>query len=214
MSHHKKLYRTDFKPVFNVRYLTQNEIIDTRILNRDIRQDAEYIINPGLNDRLAKKYGPFIEVNYEAEMYIKWVNKKVEYGAYAQQEIKKGDMVTEYTGIVEEDTPFDEDNLYLWDYPTVIYQTLPNKKRRKKFKFCINAEKTGNFARFINHSLRKYQNVAIQIVAYNNFWHVIYIAKRDIKKGEQLLTYYGLEYWKDRKIVPEVIIPEKIIDKV
>lgn len=209
MSHHKKLYRKDFKSIFKVDYLPQNKIIDNRILKHDIHKDKEYIINPGLNDKLTKKYGPYIEKNYEADMYVKWVNKKVEYGAFAQQDIKKGDMVTEYTGIVQEDVPFDEDNLYLWDYPTIFYHTLPNRKRRKKINFCINAEKAGNFARFINHSLRKYQNVAIQIVAYGNFWHVLYIAKRDISKGEQLLTYYGLEYWKDRKIVPEVIVPDK-----
>lgn len=203
----QKFYRADFKIKFGVRYITHNEIKDPRIKNWDILTDKEYSINPGLNDRLEKKYGTFIAQGYCADMHVKWINKKVEYGAYTEQDIKRGEMVTEYTGIVEEDTPFDQDNLYLWDYPTIIYKNVPGKKRRKKIKFCVNAEKVGNFARFINHSLRKYQNVGIQIVPHNNKWHVIYVARRDIKKGEQLLTYYGLEYWRDRKIIPEVIVP-------
>lgn len=207
MSRYKKLYHKDFKKVFGITYLPCNRIADNRLLKWNIQTDDEYTINPGLNDRLEKKYGKQIDQNYEAAMYVKWINGKVGYGAYAEQEIKKGDMVTEYTGIVEEDSPFDEDNLYLWNYPTVMYQNIPGKKRRKKIMFCVNAEKHGNFARFINHSLRKYQNVGIQIVPRKDQWHVIYVAKRDIKKDEQLLTYYGTEYWRDRKIVPEVIFP-------
>lgn len=209
MSSSKKYYLKDLKKVFNIRYLQHNEIADKRLVKWNIKEDREYTINPGLNDRLEKKYGELIDQGYEAPMYIKFINKTVGYGAYAEKALKKGDMVTEYTGVVEEDTPFDEDNLYLWDYPTIMYQTIPGKKRRRKIRFCINAEETGNFARFINHSLKKYQNVEIQIVPRNGQWHVLYVAKKPIKKGEQLLTHYGAEYWRDRKIVPKVILPSE-----
>lgn len=209
MKKNKKYYHKDFKPVFKINYLKHNKITDKRLLRWNIKEDAEYSINPGLNDRLEEKYGSLIDKGYHADMYVGWINNTVGYGAYAEQDIKKGDMVIEYVGIVEEDTPFDEDNLYLWDYPTIMYKTKPGNKRRTKIKFCINAEKSGNMARFINHSLRKYQNVGIQIVPRKKYWHVIYVAKKDIKKGQQLLTYYGLEYWRDRKIVPAVIHPEE-----
>lgn len=208
MLHRKKIYQKDFETSFKLQYLKHNKINDARLLDWDITKDKEYTINPGLNDRLTEKYGGLIKIGYQAPMFVKWINAKVGYGAYADAPLKKGDMVIEYTGILEQDTPLlDDDNLYLWSYPTIMYQTEPGKKRRKKIEFCINAEKAGNFARFINHSLRKYQNVAIQLVPYNNMWHVVYIAQRDINKGEQLLTHYGIRYWQDRKIVPLVIVP-------
>lgn len=209
MQKRKKLYQNDFKKIFGLEYTDHTLIKDKRLLEWDIYKDKEYTVNPKLNEKLTQKYGHLIEVGHHAPIFIRWINKTIEYGAYADADIKMGDLVTEYTGIVEHDEPFDDDNLYLWDYPTVIYETEAGKKRRKKIRFCVNAEKVGNYARFINHSLRKYQNVGIQIVAHKKFWHVLYVAKRDIKKGEQLLTYYGLQYWKDRNIVPLTITPDR-----
>lgn len=208
LSKKQKLYRKDFESHFGIRYIEHNEITEKRLVKWDITQDHEYSINPALNERYEKKYKNQIEQGYHAPMYIKYINKIIEYGAYAESFIKRGDMVIEYTGIVEIDNIFDEDNLYLWDYPTIFVDTVPGKKRRKKVKFCINAEKVGNYARFINHSHRKYQNVGIRIVPCNGKWHVLYIAKKDINPGEQLLTYYGMGYWRDRKIVPFTITPD------
>ena len=196
----KKFYRKDFESHFCIQYLEQNIIKDKRLKKWDIHKDKEYTINPGLNDRLEERYGTLINDAYVAKMYIKWINKQVSYGAYADQDIERGEMVCEYTGVVELETKGD-DNLYLWDYPTIL------KEENKRIRFCVNAEKAGNFARFINHSLRKYQNVGIQMIPSNNLWHVVYIAQKDIKRGEQLLTYYGMQYWKDRKIVPARLTP-------
>ena len=205
ISKNKKFYQKDFESHFGIRYIEHNEFKDQRLQKWDIKQDDEYTINPGLNDRYEAKYSEQIKAGHRAPIYIKYINKIIEYGAYADAFIKRGDMVIEYTGIVEVDDPFDEDNLYLWDYPTFFHKTIPGKKRRKKVKYCVNAEKVGNYARFINHSHRKYQNVGIQIVPCDGKWHVIYVAKKDIEPGQQLLTYYGMGYWRDRKIVPFTI---------
>jgi hypothetical protein len=204
----KKYYRKDFQSQFNVRYIDHNEFKGKKLLNWDIKKDSEYTINPGLNDRLEQKYSDQIKAGYHAPMHIKYINKIIEYGAYAETFIKRGDMVVEYTGTVEVDSPYDEDNLYLWDYPTFYFETVPGRTRRKKIKYCINAETVGNYARFINHSLRKYQNVGIQVTPCDGKWHVIYVAKKDIEPGEQLLTYYGMGYWRDRKIIPFTITPD------
>ncbi len=203
----KKYFRDDFEKKFEVIYLDHNHIKDVRLKKWDIYKDKEYTINPGLNDKLTERYGSLIAQGYCAPMSIQLVSKKVGYGAYAEKDIKKGEMVCEYTGIVEQET-YGEDNLYLWDYPTILHE-LTASGRRKKITFCINAEKQGNVARFINHSLRKFQNVGIEIIPYNNEWHVVYIAQKDIKKGQQLLTYYGMQYWRDRNIVPFVIDPNQ-----
>lgn len=202
----KKIAIQDIEKEFGIRYLVHNEIKDKRLLSWDISQDKEYSINPDLNKRLEKKYGELIKEGYVAPLYIKWVNKFVEYGAFANTNLKRGDMICEYTGILCEDTG-DVDNLYLWDYPTYFFKTTPGKKRRKKIRFCVDAEKSGNVARFINHTTHQYQNVGIQIVPAQGFWHIIYVARKDIKKGEQFLTHYGVEYWRDRQIVPVPIKP-------
>lgn len=201
----KFYYQKDFKSKFNVEYLVGSYTNNEQLKNWDIRKDKEYTVNPGLNDQLEKRYGALIEMGYTAKIGVKLVSKQVGYGAYAQQDIKKGDMICEYTGIIEQEA-YGNDNLYLWDYPTILYENTATG-RRKKITFCVNAEKTGNVARFINHSLRKYQNVGIELIPFNNLWHVVYLAKKDIKNGEQLLTYYGKQYWKDRNIVPFTILP-------
>ena len=201
----KKYFRDDFEKKFGITYLEHNVIRDERLKKWDVYKDKEYTINPGLNDRLEERYGALIKEAYCAPMSIQLVNRQVGYGAYAESPIKKGQMVCEYVGVIEPEI-YGEDNLYLWDYPTVLHELTP-AGRKKKIAFCINAEKKGNVARFINHSLRKYQNVGIEIIPYRNEWHVVYIAQKDIAKGEQLLTYYGMQYWRDRNIVPFVIEP-------
>ncbi len=191
----------------NIIYLPSLKVVATELADHDIKKDLEYKANPPLNNKLEGLYGVLIDQAYTAPMFVKWVNKTVQYGVFADADIKRGDMVCEYTGILCRDDNDDEENGYIWDYPTSLYEHVEGKKRRKKIKYCIDALKSGNFARFINHTIRKYQNVGVQMVPRNNLWHVIYIAKKDIKKGQQLLTYYGTQYWRDRQIVPSSIEP-------
>ena len=205
----KKYYKQDFKNIFTIDYLEHNKIQAQELCTVAIYQDKEYLINPKLNDRLEEHYGELIAQAYTAPMHITWVNKMVEYGVFAEEKIVRGHMVCEYTGIVCADKD-DAENLYLWDYPTVTYETVitsSGKTRRKKQKYCIDAQVAGSYARFINHTTKKYQNVGIQIVPAQGFWHVIYVAQRDILPGQQLLTHYGISYWRDRQIVPVALIP-------
>ncbi len=206
----KKWYRQDFESQFGVKYVEHNVLKAPQLLDRSTTQDKLYTTNPSSHDRLAKQYGPFIEQGYCAKMHIKWINKNVEYGAFADEDIKRGQMVCEYTGILEVDKHVGSENLYVWSYPTIIFERNPATGKKKKLEFCVNAQHTGNFARFINHSLRKYQNVGIHIIPYKNLWHVIYVARQDIKKGQQLLTHYGIEYWRNLQIVPMTILPTEI----
>ena len=53
--------------------------------------------------------------------------------------------------------------------------------------------------RFVNHSDEP--NLGMKFVFQDNAWHVIYVAKKEIAKGEQLLVSYGNQYWKNRKKV-------------
>ncbi len=202
----KKFYQEDFKDQFGITYLSHSKVIVPELFSWDVTTDREYTVNPKLNIKLAEKYGDLITEGYTAPMYIKWVNRTVEYGVFAEVDLERGDMVSEYTGILCRDD-VNNDNPYVWDYPTFWYKTLPGKTRRKKIRYCIDAEKHGNYARFINHTHRKYQNVGICMVPVKSFWHVVYIAQKDIKRGQQLLTYYGTQYWRDRQINPAPLMP-------
>ena len=207
MTKHKKIYPADFQEVLGIKYLDSLVVKTDKLKNWDIYKDKEYTNNPGLNDKLAIIFGALIDEKYQVPMHMKWINKTVQYGVFAERLIKKGEMVCEYTGHLEVDTQREVDNLYVWEYPSVIYETVPGKTRRKKVAFCINAEKIGNFARGINHTIKKHQNVDVAMVPYKGLWHVIYRAKKDILPGQQLLTHYGKSYWQDLSIAPAVLIP-------
>lgn len=202
----KKFYKEDFEEQFGIPYLSHNSLQAQELASWDVTLDREYTVNPKLNTKLTEKYGGLIAEGYTAPIYIKWVNRTVQYGVFAESAIKRGEMIAEYTGVLSRDN-VDNDNPYVWDYPTYTYESVPGKTRRKKIKYCIDAEKSGNYARFINHTHRKYQNVGICMVIAQGFWHVVYIAQKDITRGQQLLTYYGMQYWRDRLINPAPLIP-------
>ena len=51
--------------------------------------------------------------------------------------------------------------------------------------------------RFVNHSDEP--NVETKFVFQGNSWHLIYVAKKEIKTGEQLFVNYGSGYWTTRE---------------
>ena len=202
----KKLYAADFKTLLDIAYLPELKVTAKELHTHNIHKDFEYTANPKLNQKLEEQYGALIDQSFVIPMHIKWINKTVGHGVFTEIDLKRGDMVCEYTGVLCQDVA-DDENGYIWDYPTFNYEVVPGKKRRKKIRYCIDALQEGNFARFINHTIRKHQNVGVCIVPRNNLWHVIYVARKTIKAGQQLVTFYGTDYWRDRQIVPTPIIP-------
>lgn len=58
--------------------------------------------------------------------------------------------------------------------------------------FSLDAKAYGNEASFVNH--RDNSNVANKFVFQGGVWHIIYVAERNIQKGEQLFVSYGSSY--------------------
>lgn len=94
------------------------------------------------------------------------------------------------------------------------------KKRfhpRRLYSMDIDAEKTGNFIRFVNHS-HKPNLVAYLFKIPNNPYglspspiEVLYLSNKTIRPGEQLLISYEGDdgtYWKYLKIRPTPITPQ------
>lgn len=196
----RKLYAAEFKEL-GVEFLSalQTQLDRTKIIPR-----KKFFLPPG-----QEKWGPLLEKHqcelmqeitqqYQAALYIKFINDKVGFGVFADAPIKVGDSISEYTGIlcVEDDSTderkdldfaIDVGNYYASESGTALY---------------VDAGKSGNFSRFINHSF--VPNVC-SISVYNTndgLWHVMMHANKDIPKDAQLLTNYGIGYWNSRNIEP------------
>ena len=153
-----------------------------------------------LFDRLnLKKYGWLIEQKYEAPWYMQLVSERVGYGIFAAADFEDGDFIGEYTGIIHDEQsfkalmPFDPN--YSWNInPPANYHNMTTK-------FYVDAKKSCNFARFINHSYNP--NVKPVTIYAKDGWHIIYVACKSIKKDEQILVNYGEGYWQGR--TPETL---------
>ncbi len=141
--------------------------------------------------------------------------------------ILKGQIIAPYAGetsLVPQNEP--DDSIYafapLFDILlTKEEQTLVNPKRRyhpkRVYSMNVDALKKGNFTRFINHSDKP--NVVAELfeIPRNPYGltpsplEVIYLAKKTILPGEQLLVCYEDEensYWGALKIKPIPITPK------
>jgi uncharacterized protein len=123
-----------------------------------------------------------------ARIYIKWINPEIGYGAFAAEEILKGQFVGEYTGIVRRLYRSHPDhNPYCFHYPTKWWSL--------KY-FIVDSMREGNLTRFINHS--DHPNLQPLCLVDRRLLHQVFVANRTIKQGEQLTFDYGEDYWNKR----------------
>lgn len=145
--------------------------------------------------KLGASFREQIETSYIAAVSIGKINEQVGYGLFAEEEIKKGSYVGEYTGIVRKNDRlyFETLNNYCYEYPV-----LDDIGR----SFVIDATE-GNLARFINHSFTP--NLKPVHVFYEGFYHLIFLAMQTIEKGQQLSYDYGRNYWYLRQPPQELV---------
>lgn len=128
-----------------------------------------------------------------APMSVAKVSELVGYGVFADRAIRRQDVIGEYTGVLRKNRAGDENNRYLAG--TRPYGPVDD--------FVIDGQDEGNLTRFINHSF-KTPNVRSEHVFYDQRWHRVLRADRDIRPGEQLLWNYGLDYWREREMPSEL----------
>lgn len=103
-------------------------------------------------------------------------------GLFAVEDIKKGACIIEYVGrVISKEEEYKSNSLYLFEI---------NSKK------TIDGRDRSNIARYVNHSCRP--NVEPEI--YKG--QVFYMAKKNIKAGEELTFDYGKEYF-DEHIKPK-----------
>jgi hypothetical protein len=163
-------------------------------------------------------------------LLLKKLKKDLGHGIFLHPKavpILKGEVIAPYSGQVfvapqnEED---DSDYLFslicdlhltrqeqlLWD-PTNRYHP------RRLYSVDLDAEKKGNFTRFINHSQKPNIEALFVRIPKNSVgvtpapFELLYIAKKTIQPGEQLLVCYEGEdksYWGAVKIKPFPMTPK------
>ncbi len=118
---------------------------------------------------------------------IRYISKKVGYGVFAKQYIPPYSLLNSYGGVLKPDKLIATDN-----DSTFMFSDFTS--------FSIDAQKTGNWCRFMNHSPEG--NSHTNVVAWEHYskWgpRIIFTAcHKGIKKGDQLLYSYGDSYWED-----------------
>ena len=176
---------SELEKLINFTYLDQNSF--------ESLKDQEMLREKGLTQlanneidlqiiALGKNYIDKIRNAYIPNVSINFINDRVGYGLFTQEDIPKGSYVGEYTGIVRKNN-YHDFNDYLYKYPV-----LDNIKRN----YVIDAS-SGSLTRFINHSF--HPNLQPIHIFYDGFYHLIFIATKQIKKGTQFTFNYGKSYW-------------------
>ncbi len=130
---------------------------------------------------------------YIPKLLLRYINRELGWGVFANRDFKKGEFVAEYTGKVRKRKRQDAKNAYCFEYPLSSQEFTP---------FLIDAENEGGIARYINHSNQPNLNSSLATVEFLS--HIVLTTNRHISKGEQLCYDYGPDYWAKRNT------PEKI----
>lgn len=185
----------------NLRYINNNEMIYPKIKNANLRISNYYIDNFEEFIHLEKKYGEKLKNNYHAPLYVKNTDDGIGYGLFADKPMKKGDLVGQYTGIVQEASSYDNSDEdistgteFAWDYPDEIPGLPPLE---------INAGTAGSILRFANHSFRP--NLKVEHAVIGNEWMIFFVLNTDVDADTQLFCDYGDDYWSAD--FREVVIP-------
>ncbi|XP_069816934.1 N-lysine methyltransferase KMT5A [Dendropsophus ebraccatus] len=109
-------------------------------------------------------------------------------GVIATRSFQRGEFVVEYHGdLIETTDAKRREALYAQDSSTGCYMYYFQYSNKT---YCVDATKeTGRLGRLINHS--KNGNCHTKLHDIDNIPHLILIASRDIKAGEELLYDYG-----------------------
>lgn len=168
---------------------------DTVLLEQVITvQDLPPAINGDLLYQTNQDIAEFCKQADNIRKYeIRYINRFIGFGVFAREDIKQGENISCYCGVKTGNKNTFKGYAY---------------KQKDAFNMLIDAMHYGNFARFINHA--PYANQTLQIKSSSDVLEsnlvnqvhglygynvVIYVAKRDIKKGEQLLANYGKHYF-------------------
>jgi len=185
----------DLRAWFAARGLVYRErcrVADPRVAAYDWGRSPYYEANRPEFEDLTRRYGDDLRAGRRAPLEIRDAGAGVGLGLFAAADLKAGDLVGEYAGVVEEasDAPPDQkiDGHYLSDYSWNYPDELDDGT-----EFEINALREGNELRFANHSSRP--NLAVDHTLVDGLFVTFFRVIRPVSAGDQLFVDYGDEYW-------------------
>ncbi len=166
------------------RHISHNEFESPEEQQEVRRKGLKMRVQPKAR-RLGQKYHSQILSAYIPQVSVRFVHPAAGHGLFAEEPLKKGQYVGEYTGIVRRNDRryFEPLNNYCYEYP------VPDEIGRN---YVIDAT-AGCLTRFINHSSTP--NLKPCYAYWEGFYHVIFLSLRPIHPGEELTYDYGESYW-------------------
>jgi hypothetical protein len=135
-----------------------------------------------------------VQSGLHPKVTLRWIDDEIGFGVFASQRVPSCAFVGEYTGVVQERRKKHlKDNYYCVRYTTW---------EMGREKFVLDAEKKGNFTRFINHSSNP--NLGLQSIYWRGLPRMVFISLREILEGEQLTFDYGTFFWKECRQIPKL----------
>lgn len=163
-------------------------------------------------------------------LVVKKLKGKLGSGVFLHPEAKpilKGELIAPYSGeVILCPQNSDSSSNYIFALVSNLFLTKEEQKKwdsarkyhpRRLYSIDLDAGKKGNFTRFINHS--EEPNIEAQFVRIPRntegvepaVFEMVYVAKKTIRPGEQLLVCYEGEdksYWGAAKIKPFPMTPK------
>lgn len=175
---------------------SEHIIIDDQFTTEDLPCSVDGDSLYKSNDRLvALLKNPKDFSRYE----LRLISPEVGFGVFSKETIKKGDVISFYTGVKS------QKNL-----TTLRYSFRPAEDCLNMY---LDASQYGNITRYINHAPNDNNdvissqsnlieaNIKSDIDYINGIAVVIYIATKNILKGDQLLVNYGEDYFKHAPMI-------------
>ncbi len=182
---------SDFFTSRGLVYLQHSRVADPRVSTYDWALSPYYAANRAEFEELTARYGEALRKGRLANVDIRPAGS-VGWGLFATEALDVGDLVGEYTGVIQENSeaPPEErvDGHYLSDYAWNYPDELPDGT-----EFEVNALREGNELRFANHSSDP--NMAVDHTLVDGLFVTFFRVVRPVERGEQLTVDYGHEYW-------------------
>ena len=127
--------------------------------------------------------------DWESRFEIRHAGDDFGYGIYARQDIEEDTIIGPYVGeILPEKKSGDRSRAYFMGFNTGVCHG-----KTELFQGLIDAEKTGNWTRFINHSCNP--NTYFTVSRVGKSRTCVVATLRDIKAGEEVTADYGDAYF-------------------
>ncbi len=173
-------------------YLARCRIADPRISAYRWSSSPYYKANQDEFESLTHRYGESLQRGFRPPLFIKEAGIGLGYGLFAGVDLQLGDLVGEYSGVIQEASDASPeqkvDGHYLSDYAWNYPDELPDGTELE-----INALREGNELRFANHSAKP--NLAVDHTLVDDLFVTFFRTIRDIRVDEQLTVDYGEAYW-------------------